>query len=153
MTNVSTNQPRLKIVRTFKAPRTLVWRAWTDPKHVAQWWGPRGFTTTVNELDPRPGGAINFDMHGFGDTYPMTGKFLEVVEPERLTFISYALNAAREPMLEVRSELTLAEEGGKTTLTLELFVIKVTPEGEFALEGMEEGWNQTLDRLQEHLAT
>jgi uncharacterized protein YndB with AHSA1/START domain len=54
----------LIITRVFDAPRKLVFKAWTDPKHVAQWWGPNGFTNPVCELDVRPGGAIRIDMHG-----------------------------------------------------------------------------------------
>ena len=50
--------------RIYGAPRELVWRVWTDPKHIAQWWGPQGFTNTIREMDVRPGGAWRFTMHG-----------------------------------------------------------------------------------------
>ena len=59
-----TAQRELVITRIFDAPRELVWRAWTDPKHVAQWWGPNGFTNTIHEMDVRPGGVWRFVMHG-----------------------------------------------------------------------------------------
>jgi len=86
--------------RVFDAPRELVWKVWTDPKHVARWWGPHGFTNPVCELDVRPGGAIRIHMRGpDGTVYPMTGVYLEVVEPERIVFTSAALGADGNPML------------------------------------------------------
>src|SRR5260370_40570020 len=75
----------LVLTRVFDAPRELVFKVWTNPKHVAQWWGPHGFTNPVCELDLRPGGAILIHMRGAnGIVYPMTGVYQEVVEPERL---------------------------------------------------------------------
>src|ERR1700730_7092158 len=79
----------LKITRVFDAPREMVFKAWTDPKLLAQWWGPKGFTNPVCELDVRPGGAIRVHMRGpDGTVYPMTGVYQEVVEPERIVFTS-----------------------------------------------------------------
>src|SRR5579871_3749344 len=73
------------IARVFEAPRALVFKAWTDPKHMAQWWGPRGFTNPVCELDVRPGGAWRIVMRGpDGALHPTKGVYREVVEPERL---------------------------------------------------------------------
>jgi uncharacterized protein YndB with AHSA1/START domain len=75
----------------FNAPRDLVFIAWTDPKHMAQWWGPKGFANPVCELDIRPNGAIFIHMRGpDGIVYPMKGIFHEIVEPERLVFTSTA---------------------------------------------------------------
>ncbi len=54
----------LNITRIFDAPRSLVFKMWTDPKHVAQWWGPKGFTNPVCERDVRPGGALRIVMRG-----------------------------------------------------------------------------------------
>src|SRR5665647_3324459 len=82
----------VEIVRVFDAPRALVWQAWTDPKMMAQWFGPRDFTSTVPELDLRVGGALRIVMHGHGNDYPMIGTFLEIVAPERLVFSSAAID-------------------------------------------------------------
>jgi len=94
--NNSTAQPaerELFITRTFDAPRRLVFQAWTDPKQLAQWWGPHGFTNPICELDVRPGGAIRIHMRGpDGAVYPMTGVYREIVAPERLVFTSAALD-------------------------------------------------------------
>ena len=85
----------LVLTRVFDAPRELVFKAWTDAKRVAQWWGPHQFTNPVCELDARPGGAIRIHMRGpDGTVYPMTGVYQEVVEPERIVFTSAALDAA-----------------------------------------------------------
>src|SRR5260370_95379 len=94
--SIMTNEEQeLVLTREFDAPRELVLKVWTDPKHVAQWWGPRGFTNPVCELDAKPGGAIRIHMRGpNGIVYPMTGAYQEVVEPERLVFISAALERA-----------------------------------------------------------
>jgi uncharacterized protein YndB with AHSA1/START domain len=138
--------------RILNAPRDLVFQAWTDPTHLAQWWGPHGFTNPVCELDVRPGGAIRVHMRGpDGTVYPMTGVYQEIVEPERLVFTSAALDEEGKPLFEVRNTVTFAEQGGKTTLTLQARVVKSTAEAAPYLEGMEVGWTQTLERLEAHM--
>lgn len=77
----------LVLTRSFDAPRDLVFKVWTDPKHLAHWWGPHGFTTQIREMDVRPGGAWRYAMRGpDGNEYPFDGVYVEVVEPERLVF-------------------------------------------------------------------
>jgi uncharacterized protein YndB with AHSA1/START domain len=135
--------------RTFDAPRELVFRAWTDPSHVERWWGPRGFTNPRCEWDARPGGKIHIDMRGpDGTTYPMPGQFHEVVEPERLVFSSSAVDGA----LVVLNTITFAEAGDKTRMRLEAIVVHAGEEAAFALQGMAEGWKQTLEKLDADLA-
>ena len=84
------NQPptaRSSSPASFDAPRELAWQAMTDPRHVVQWWGPRGFTTTIQEMDVRPGGVWTHVMHGpDGTDYPNHSVFQEVVYPERIVF-------------------------------------------------------------------
>jgi len=143
----------LVLTLVFDAPRKLVYKAWTDPKIVAQWWGPHRFTNPVCELDARPGGAIRIHMRGpDGTVYPMTGTYQEIVEPERIVFTSAALDAAGNPMFELLTTVTFAEEGGKTKQILRTRVIKSTPEAPRYLAGMEAGWTQSLERLTAYLA-
>jgi len=143
----------LVLTRIFDAPRELVFKAWTDPKIVAQWWGPHRFTNPVCELDARPGGAIRIHMRGpDGTVYPMTGNYQEIVEPERIVFTSAALDAAGNPMFEMLTTVTFAEEGGKTKQILRTRVIKSTAEAPRYLAGMEAGWTQSLERLTAYLA-
>jgi uncharacterized protein YndB with AHSA1/START domain len=159
VSNVRTNAARsasereLVITRVFDAPRALVFKAWTDPNHVAQWWGPHGFTNPVCELDARPGGAIRIHMRGpDGTLYPMTGVYQEIVEPERFVFTSAALDAEGNPLFEVLNTVTFAEQGSKTTLTVQARVVKSTAKAAPYLAGMEAGWTQSLERLKTHLA-
>jgi uncharacterized protein YndB with AHSA1/START domain len=144
----------LVMERVFDAPRELVFQAWTDPKHVAQWWGPKGFTNPVCELDVRPGGAILIHMRGpDGVVYPTKGVYREIMSPERLVFTNSAFQGeGGNSLLEVLTTVTFGEHNGKTRLTLRAVVVKSTPEVAAALAGMEEGWNQSLDRLAEDLA-
>jgi uncharacterized protein YndB with AHSA1/START domain len=143
------NIDQLVITRVFDAPRELVFKAWTDARQMARWWGPERFTNPVCELDVRPGGSIRIDMRGpDGTVYPMGGVFREIVEPERLVFTATALfDEAGHPQLENLNTVTFEESNGKTKLTLHVRVLKATPAADMALAGMEPGWNQTLDRL------
>ena len=96
----------LLLSRIYGAPRSLVFKAWTDSNQMARWWGPRGFSNPVCELDVRPGGLIRIDMRGpNGSIYPMKGVFHEIVEPERLVFTSTAMEDENgKPLLEILAE-------------------------------------------------
>ncbi len=143
----------VKFTRVFDAPRKLVFQVWTDPKHVAQWWGPHGFTNPRCEWDARTGGAIHVDMRGPGGRiYPMAGTFQEIVEPERLVFISSALDEAGNSLFEVETTVTFAEQGGKTTLTMHARVVKSSGGAMQYIRGMEAGWTQSLERLEAYVA-
>jgi uncharacterized protein YndB with AHSA1/START domain len=144
----------LVLTRVFDAPRSLVFKVWTDSKHLAQWWGPHGFTNPRCEADARPGGAIRIDMRGpDGTVYPMTGTFREVVAPERIVFASSALDAQGKPLFEVLTTVTFAEAGGKTTLTLHARVVTATAAAAPYLQGMDAGWTQSLERLADYVAS
>jgi uncharacterized protein YndB with AHSA1/START domain len=153
--NIMANEGQgLVLNRVFDAPRELVFKVWTDPKHVARWWGPRGFTNPVCELDLRPGGAILIHMRGpDGVVYPMTGAYQEIARPERLVFTSAALDSNGNPMFEVLTTVTFAEESGKTKQILRARVIKKTAQAAPYLAGMEAGWTQSLERLAAHVST
>jgi uncharacterized protein YndB with AHSA1/START domain len=138
--------------RIFDAPREVVFKAWTDPKQLQRWWGPKGFTNPVCEVDARPGGAIRIHMRApDGTVYPMIGVFHEVIVPERLVFTSSALDGNGNPLFEVLNTVTFAAEGAKTKLTVHASVSKVTGDAAPHLAGMEQGWSMTLDRLAEEL--
>jgi len=130
-----------------------VFKAWTDPEQMAQWWGPRMFTNPVCELDPRPGGAILIHMRGPDcAVYPMKGTFPEVVPPERLVMAVRAIEDEQgNSLLEDITTVTFAEHEGKTRLTVHAIVTKAESGVEGALAGMEQGWNESLDKLTEHV--
>ena len=142
----------VEIVRVFDAPRALVWQAWTDPKMLAQWFGPRGFSSRVPELDLRVGGSLRIVMHGpDGNDYPMKGTFREVVAPERLVFSNIAIDNEGKHLLEGLTTVTFAEQGGKTTMTLHTYAVGCVPIARQMLAGMEAGWTQSIDKLEELL--
>lgn len=143
------------IARTFDAPRELVWRAMTDPQHVVNWWGPRGFTTTIETMDVRPGGVWKHTMHGpDGTNYPNKSVFKEIVKPERIV---YSHGGGREdgPGASFVATWTFDEvEGGKTKVTIRM-VFSSSAARDFVIKefGAIEGGRQTLERLAEHLPT
>jgi uncharacterized protein YndB with AHSA1/START domain len=146
------NERTVVITRVFDAPRELVWKAWTDPKHMAQWWGPRGFTNPVCELDVRPGGALRIVMRApDGTEYPMKGVFCEILEPARLVFTAVAEDENGNPSLEVLTAVTFAEQDGKTKLTVHARAVGLAVAAGRMLEGMQAGWTQSLERLDAHV--
>lgn len=138
------------ITREFAAPRELVFKAWADPKHLAQWWGPRGFTNPVCNWDVRPGGKIYVVMRApNGDEYPMDGGFREIVPSEKLAFACGPLNDKGEMLFEFLHEVTFTEEHGKTKMVLRSRVLRTSPEAAKYIAGFEAGMGQSLDRLAE----
>ena len=140
------------IIREFSALRELVFEACTDAKHLAQWWGPRGFTAPVCEWDAKPGNKIYVVMRApDGTRYPMGGEFREVVPPERLVTMTGALDEQGEFLFEILHTMTLVELAGKTKLTMHSRVIKTTPGAGRYIGGFEAGMTQSLERLAELL--
>jgi uncharacterized protein YndB with AHSA1/START domain len=139
----------LVMKRTFDAPRTLVYEAWTEREHLERWQGaPQGFTVTVEQSDIRPGGAFRICMRSpEGVDHWLQGVYREVVAPERLVFTHTWLDAERKPTTETLVTITFAERGGKTELTLRQSGFK----SEESRAGHEGGWASTFDRLAEYL--
>src|SRR5260370_21490124 len=99
-TEVATTDRELTLTRVLDAPRELVFRMWTDPQHVAQWWGPMGFTNPVREMDVRPGGALRIGMRApDGTDYPMIGTYREDVSPERPVLPNSAVHGHRNALI------------------------------------------------------
>ncbi|HTW33209.1 MAG TPA: SRPBCC family protein [Rhizomicrobium sp.] len=143
-------EKHVTLSRFFKAPRALVFEAFTNPKHLAQWWGPKGFVNPVCEIDARPGGAIliHMEMEGGHFSHPMTGIVHEVKPPERFVFTAVARGAQNEALLESHTTITFHEEGGGTRLTVEARAKGLVPMARMMLAGMREGWSQSLDKLE-----
>lgn len=138
----------IELTRVYDAPRELVFRAWTDPKHVARWWGPEHFTNPVCEVDARVGGKLRIVMRApDGNDYPLRGVFREVVAPERLVFTNIAVDEKDQPIIDGMTTVTFMEEGGKTRLILRTRGTAVQPVAVQYLQGMQMGWSQSLDKL------
>ena len=137
--------------RLLDAPRALVFKAWTDPEHIGQWWGPKGFTTTTYKMDAKPGGVWRFVMHGpDGVDYQNKITYLEIVEPERLVY-EHGGDEDVEPV-SFRVTVTFEEFAGKTRLTVRMLFPSAKAR-DFTVEkyGAAEGLGQTLDRLGAYL--
>jgi uncharacterized protein YndB with AHSA1/START domain len=143
------SEREITITRVFAAPRGAVFKAWTNGKELAQWWGPKGFTNPVCEIDPRVGGALRIHMCGPDDNiYPMKGEIREIVPPERLVFTNIAVDAAGNSIIEGLTTVIFADEGGKTKLTLHTRGSAVVDYAAAYLQGMEMGWTQSIDKLE-----
>ncbi len=148
--NTAADQNMLTFERVINAPRTLVWQAWTDPKHAAQWWGPAGCTVLLFEADLRPGGRFRIDGDYGGTTTRLEGVYEEVVELERVVTVgSFMRDGVR--LMDSRRVVTFEEDGNKTKITLCQTFYNVTPEGADSAAGARQGMPQLFDRLEEYL--
>ncbi|MGH7997728.1 MAG: SRPBCC domain-containing protein [Opitutaceae bacterium] len=142
------SEREIVITRLFDASREVVFRVWTDAKHLRSWWGPNGFTNRICEVDLRPGGAWRIVMRGpNGVEYPAQGVYREVMQPERLVFTNDALDAGGSPVLKGLTTVTFEADGAKTKLTVRTRAVAVVPYARAYLNGMEAGWTQSIDRL------
>ncbi len=151
-TVTGTAEREIILTRLVNAPRELVFKAWTQPEHLAQWFGPDGFTLTVNRMEVRNGGTWLMTMHGPDDTdYPNRMIFSEIVPPERLVYTQDS--GMDDDPAQFHVTVTLDNEGGKTRLTMRaLFSTAEEREKVVREHGAIEGGNQTINRLEEHLA-
>jgi uncharacterized protein YndB with AHSA1/START domain len=138
--------------RVFDAPRELVFEAFTKPEHVTRWWGPRGFSTTTQEMDVRAGGVWRFVMHGpDGTDYKNRIVYSEVVRPERLVYAHAGEDEHDHIQFAVTT--TFEEEGAKTRVTMRSVFASAAERNRVAEEyGAIEGARQTLERLGEQVS-
>jgi len=143
----------LTLVRMFEAPRALVFKAFTEPAHLALWWGPHGFTTPICVFDARPGGALRIHMRGpDGSVHVTEGAVREIVAPERLVFTIAIIEDDGSIRFENLTTVTFVEHAGKTELTLHVRVLRATAAAAINLARMQAGWSQSLERLGELVA-
>jgi uncharacterized protein YndB with AHSA1/START domain len=140
----------LTLARTLDAPRDLVWRAWTEPNELKRWFMPHGFTVPECDLDLSVGGRLHMTVRApDGSEMANDGTFEEIDPPSRLVMTTGAFHGPDGvPALEVRHIVTFDDVDGKTELRVHDVVTKASPEVAAALAGMEEGWLQTLDKLE-----
>jgi uncharacterized protein YndB with AHSA1/START domain len=144
----------LVLTRIIDAPRERVFMAWTDPKQLAQWWGPHGMTTPVCEMDLRPGGVFRTVLRSAdGVEYPNQGVFLEIMEPERLVFTD-AFEEGWRPSQHafMAAVVTFEEHDGKTKYTARALHWSAADREKHEQMGFHKGWGETTDRLEAHLA-
>lgn len=163
------SSPEFTITRTINAPRARVWKAVSEKDELAQWWGPKGSTLRVIQLDFRPGGIFHYAMQ-FQPGHDMFGRFIyrEIVAPEKIVFVSSfsdeqgGITRAPFPQigetwpLEVLNTWTLTETGGKTTLHLSGGPLNANEAEHKTFVGMfdsmRQGFGGTFDQLDAYLA-
>lgn len=151
--SLADDPPAMIGTRVLDAPRDLVFAAWTDPKHLAKWWGPDGFSTTTSVFDLRVGGVWRFVMHGpDGRDYENRITFDEITPPECLRY-HHGGGDDVEPV-QFRTTVTFEDLSGKTRVTLKGVFPSLAERDRVIKEyGADKGLVQTLTRLGEHLAT
>jgi uncharacterized protein YndB with AHSA1/START domain len=139
--------PEMKVTRLIDAPRDLVFDAFSSPAHLAEWWGPKGFTLTTHEMIFAPGGVWRFVMHGpDGRDYNSKIVFREIARPERISYVHPGDDGA-EP-IKIEATVAFVEEQGKTRLTLRMrFETIAERERAISEYGAAEGGKETLARL------
>lgn len=140
----------IRITRVYDAPVALVWEAWTDPKQVVQWWGPRGFTVTTHSRDLRAGGSWVYTMHGpDGTDYPNFTRYHEVEPQARLMYDHGATSEDAAPMFRVTA--TFRDLHGKTELDIRMTLPTAEAAQQTRVFIKAAGGNATWDRLAEFL--
>ena len=148
--------------RTYDASPETVWQAWTNPDMIKKWWGPNNVTIPECEVDLRVGGKIYIVMEAGeamgtykGTKWPMLGKFTTVEAYSQLSYTAKAWTEGQneETTIDQTTELTLAEENGKTKLKIRAAIYKTGPGAGMAVQGMQHGFTQQLDKLNDFLTT
>jgi len=146
--------------RTYDASLKKIWQAWTDPEMLKQWWGPNDVTIPECEVDLRVGGKFYIVMEAGeamgaynGIKWPMLGEFTVVEPNSKLIYNAQAWTEGQEgeTTIDQTTELTLAEENGKTKLKIKAVIHKTGPGAGMAVAGMEYGFTQQLDKLNNFL--
>jgi uncharacterized protein YndB with AHSA1/START domain len=149
---------RLKLSRLFRAPLALTWKLWTEPAYVSMWWGIKGCTIPVCELDVRPGGIWRIDMRtADGTVYRNGGEYLEVEPQRRLVYsdVPDAATAEWEGKLPGtrRNTVTFSPEGELSRVAIEISFATAEDHERFMSLGIHRGIEQSLDRLDALIAS
>lgn len=149
---------RLEIEREFDAPRQLVWKMFADPYHLGRWWGPKGFTSPVVELDFREGGRWHHVMRSpDGRDFPIDSVFVEIAPPERIVYRNAAavgeVFGDNPPPSFIRVMTFEALPGNRTRLTLEAYFDTAANKEAVVRRGFREGTLESYDKLAAHLST
>ena len=132
--------------RVLNFPRELVWKAWTDPRHLANWWGPKGFTNTFHAFNLKPGGIWSFVMHGpGGKDYKNESVFIEIVKPERIIFRHL------KPVHEFQVTAAFVDHGDKTEVVF-CMLFESAAECAQVKSYVPQANEQNFDKLEKELA-
>lgn len=145
----------LVLTRLIDAPREAIFRAWTEPELLTQWFAPLPWTTARAELDVRPGGSCTVVMcDPDGNEYPNPGVYLDIVPNERIVFTDAFVSAwIPSEKAFMTGILTLEDEGGKTRYTARVLHWSVADREAHEAMGFHQGWGQCTDQLAALVAT
>ena len=144
----------LRITRVVKAPRALVFEAFTKAEHLVHWWAPKPFTMPACEVDLRPGGSWRYTFRSpEGWEHHCDAQYLQVEPPRKLVMTQEVPDATGKPIFRIQQTVTLEEKGEMTEVLLEAKVLLANPGSEPYLGGMEQGTNMTMDNLVGYLAS
>jgi uncharacterized protein YndB with AHSA1/START domain len=141
----------LVISRLVRAPRATLWRAWTDPQLLKEWWCPKPWTTEVRAFELRPGGAFHTFMRGpDGGTSDNPGYFLEIVAQEKIAMTSMLVGGWRPatPWLAMTAVVTMADEAGGTRYVATVMHPDAATKERHEEMGFFQGWNTCIDQLE-----
>lgn len=147
-----TDKLTLEIERVIDAPRTVVWRCWTEPELLKQWYSPKPWAVTRADMNVHPGGRFNTVMEGpAGERVDNEGCFLEVVPGERLTFTDgYTEGFIPRPTSFMTGYVQLADEdGGRTRMTWGARHATAETRNQHLEMGFEQGWGAAAAQLDE----
>jgi uncharacterized protein YndB with AHSA1/START domain len=138
----------VSLTRRIAASPEAVFHAWTNAGLLAEWCGPKGYTSSACTVDARVGGALRIQLCSpNGAVCPMAGRFVEVDRPHRLVFVTAALDDAGEPVFEVLNTGTFRAVDGGTEISFVAEMTSTAPDAPQHLSGLTQGWSQSLDRL------
>jgi uncharacterized protein YndB with AHSA1/START domain len=150
--NTTTEERTLVITRMFDAPRDLVFKLWTDPRHLIQWMGPREYPAMNVDNDLRVGGKWRIGLRSVDGSEDLwqSGIYREIEEPRKLTFtFTWEGMKGGTPPRETFVSIELEDVGGKTRMTFKQFLFDTATNR----DGHRYGWNTAFDRFDEYLTT
>ena len=150
MSNSPADQTDLVITRLLRAPRAQLWRAWSDPALLREWWCPKPWTAEVRAFDLRPGGAFHTFMRGpDGSTSDNPGSFLDVRPQEGLVFTSMLVGGWRPntPWMPFTAVITMADEAGGTRYVATVMHPDQATRDKHEEMGFHEGWGICIEQL------
>jgi uncharacterized protein YndB with AHSA1/START domain len=154
-------EKQVTLMRTYDASAERVWKAWTDPAELKAWWGPDNVSIPECEVDLRVGGRFYIVMEAGeamgpykGTLWPMLAEFTIVEPTSKLSYIAQAWTEGmkEDTTIDQTTEISMTEEDGKTTVTVVATIHKTGPKAGMAVEGMEMGFTQQLQKLDAYLA-
>jgi uncharacterized protein YndB with AHSA1/START domain len=141
-----TENREMRITRIFRASIDLIWEVWSNPEHIANWWGPNGFTNTIHKMDFQEGGEWRFTMHGpDGTNYPNRSIFREIIPFKKIVFEHFNPHFIATILFEAKGEEIFLDWSALfDTAEMHEIIVKA--------HKADEGQKQNLDRLEAYLS-